>query len=703
MTATGNNYPNPLDNFRSHSYHFIMVAASNTEALRNIIAPTDSTPLWSRVNNIGLGEKIPLGGSNAYLVIDTRRYSQYSITDFESQQVFTGGSLSPTAPYAITTMKIIDTTGLSFFNFLMDLFRNKLQSMQMSSFFLLNVLFVGHRDDGTSETISSSFVPMILMSLGFDFTHIGSTYNAEFMEINGVPEKTQPAASLNDMGITKAIVSPPNKTKLGDLIGALEKALNDNSRNFYVNYANDAIQNKAKLGKLVQYMINLPVVDGVDWAQFELTQTSKTTNVEQLFLSRVDAKPKTDGSKAPAAKTATSKASKVSYQISFSENTVITDAIDHIMERCTKLVELGSKAKRDSGLAMVYKISQTITSDDTTYIVHFDIVPFYAPKLDKNGKVLTGGPPAQRTQGSQKPVNVIYYDYLFTGHNSHINDLKIEFSPMAAFAIDHNLEFGRSRFAANAAVGAKKEAVKDASTVTRKAADSNGVARPNDPIFASTKPTIAVTAAAELANEHMNIDDATLANKQLEEFRRTMANLNFLSSLSLTLNIRGNPALFSKYVDKTAVRGIPPHSQATILSSDARKNVNYAGTDASAQLEKATKGGFDSARSHYRKQYYQSYVSPKAQPAEDPLANGIDVNTLPVFVKLNIRAPYVDFNSSNSAEKYIDFFYDGVYQILTIAHKFSGGVFTQEMQLIPYDPSGTEVTNAISADSGAKT
>jgi hypothetical protein len=64
---------------------------------------------------------------------------------------------------------------------------------------------------------------------------------------------------------------------------------------------------------------------------------------------------------------------------------------------------------------------------------------------------------------------------------------------------------------------------------------------------------------------------------------------------------------------------------------------------------------------------------------------------MPVYVKLNIRAPNVDFNGNYKdgepmfTEK---FFYNGTYMILYITTTLSGGEFKHVMKLNPMDYAG---------------
>lgn len=704
----GNNYPNPLDNFVSYSYHFIMVASSTTESFRKMIAPEDDSPLWSRVNNVKLGEKFDLGSTDsAWLVLDTRRYSQYSITEYEAEHAFTGGEFNPTTPIALARMKIIDTTGLSFFNFIIDLFRNKTKSMRFSTFFLLNVLFVGHRDDGTSETISSSFIPLLMMQMGFEFSHIGSIYNVEFVELEGSVHQGNPASTLSDMGATLTVKSKPGDNTLGGLIQSLEDTLNQRSLNFYSSYANAALStgnNKDGLGKLVQYMITLPNESGRDWSKFTVSTAAKEKYIEQQFLASkkiADEQAKDDkaekATESPVKAKLNARNTPSGFQINFAQDTKIPDAVSQILQCCEELLTMGDDVARERGEAVLYKTIVSVTSDDTTYLVHIDVYPYYAPKLDKEGKILAGGPKGAKVIGDKSLVkNVITYDYIFTGANSHILDLKIIYSPEASqIALDTNLEIGAARFNANSSNPMNTRGIESMTkpSTNRKANDVNTLPRSSDPIFPTVKSASQLRASENMWTPDRSISQAVEISRKREEHRKTMATMHYLSSLELTMQIRGNPSLFEKYNDKRSRGGIAPHSSNPILSKDQRNQLAFQNSRIGAtQLKSLISPALSSARDQYIKQYYQPRLESTFQRKDvnDPLKDGPDVATLPVFVKLNILAPNVGIDGEPlEGEKYTSFFYDGVYQILTIKHMFIDGTFTQELLLLPYNIDGS--------------
>ncbi len=216
------NYPNPLDHFRTYSYHFILTVSSTTEALQKQVG-NQSVPLYSKVTNTKLGEKIDLGnGEAAWLLLDTRRFSQYSITEFDVEHVYgTGDPKNPSIPSSMTYMKVIDTTGFTFFNFLQDVMLNRVKSSRLSSFFLLNIMFVGHRDDDTTEVISTCYMPLMLWTMSAEVDYRGSVCSMSFMENEGGLERDSPVWQLGTLGSQVTVTTDPGKNTVADMVNAL--------------------------------------------------------------------------------------------------------------------------------------------------------------------------------------------------------------------------------------------------------------------------------------------------------------------------------------------------------------------------------------------------------------------------------------------------------------------------------------------------
>lgn len=690
----GNNYPNPLDNFRSYSYHFILTASSTTEAFRKMVGEGDGGRTYlSAINSKKLGESFKVGGQTAYLLVDTRRFSQYTITGVEMEHVYgTGPVQNPTVPVATTKVKLIDSTGLSFFDFMMSMFRIDMQTSALSAFFLLSIIFVGHRDDGTTETISTCSIPLILLLMSFNFTHRGAEFDIEFMELEAAAAKRGPLAQMDFVGkITSISTKAEGSNTVGELINDLEQKLNKQSLAYYQKYTNDAFAagaGRRKLGKLVQYMITVPEDPKYNWKEFKVTNANRSANPEQMPLASTA--PAT--TQQPVEQSPSSSNTPKYSMISFANTTPITGVIKMILESSQEYMELASTERRKSGTAIASKTVVSITSDDTSYIVHFDVYPHFLPKAVDDGKVTTGGAVKNVVGSSGAVKNLITYDYIYSGKNSHILDLKIEFGPESSIALDTDLELGRARFNSNANAGQNSSNVNKESVGATKTKSFSPQIRPGDPIFIPMPTKDEMNNNSSQYNEQLGNDKAKNAFKVKQEYNQTYAALHFLSSINLDMTIRGNPNIIRKFADRPTRGGFQPHD-AIVSEQTLNAFVSKGQQNADSNFITSVENGIISSK----KKYIQSYVQPriesynKTSKGTDPLLNNIDITVSPIFVKLNLLAPNVDWTGAfidNQPMFTNKFFFDGPYQCLFIKTSFSSGEFTHVLSMIPYDISG---------------
>lgn len=692
------NYANPLDHFRSHSYHFILTVANSTEAHRKML----DKGFLSSINSTMLGDRVKIEGEKAYLLVDTRRFSQFSITDFEMSQAYgTGSTDNPSVPVSGIKVKLVDTTGLTFFNFLMHTLRNRIQSTKGSAFYMLSILFVGHTDTGTTETISTCHIPMVMASMGFEYSSSGSTYDMEFFEVEGNPGTAIP--QLVDLSDIQAISTEGRPNTVGGMLQALEDRLNLNSVRFFHKYSNEANKKSrdtrntyAQAGKLVQYMITAPK----EWEEFPLNTAGKSENVEQYFIAKTKAvQDQLKAASDAAAKTAAAQKARDSYA-SFSYSTSVQDAIKVILESSKQYLDLASTQKMREGKAIAPKVVVNITSDATTYLVHYDIYEYKAPKMDiENGQVKTS-PFLQMPDGRVR--NLLVYDYIHSGRSSHILDLKVEFSPYAAAAaLDVDINLGQGRFADNAEAGQKIKLVDQASVDGEETSTHfNPLMRPGEPVFPPVKTRDQQTHFSSLNTEEMNRQEAHRNLKAKQEHTNTMAVLHFLGSLQAQMTIRGNPNLLKKYCDRQYRGGIPRH----VLSMKVDDLKDLTADSADAFFTNNVKGKVKSGKD----EYYKTFVLPridKAGSTGDEILDGPDIATYPLFAQINIFAPNVDFlgNTIPGNPQFPNrFFYNGAYQVPIITHLFSNGMFTQVMTLIPWDINGGFSTSTQATNAGSK-
>lgn len=691
----GNNYSNPLDNFRSYSYHYILTVANTTEAFRKMVEPKNGQArVLSAVENVQLGGAIELDGTPAYLLLDTRRFSQYSITEVEMEHIYgTGDRVNPSVPISSTRVKLIDTTGLTFFNFLADTLRNKLQTTRMSAFFLMTIMFVGHRDDGTTEMISTCNIPLIMLLMGFEFTSNGSIFDIEFMETEGATKRGGPMEQVNFLGNVQAVTTLNAEPTVGAMLQNLERELNISSLAHYQKYQNEALAaankkpgDQIRVGKLVQYMITYPNTHPFNWGQFPIITATPSEREELLHLLKIRPEADTESAKIALPVKELAKDNSTYYQLAFSKTTTITDAIKKILETSIDFLRVSSRDSINAGNGYSFKTITNITSNENTYLVHFDIYPVKIPKPQVTQ--------TNRNAGAASDVkNLIHYDYIFTGFNSHIRELKIQYMPESAIGLDMEVDIGSNRFGFNASNGNTEAAMYEVKSGKQKTTEYAQLLRPGDPVFRPQESQDQQKNNAQ-STENLPKEDAIAAFRAKQEYTRNLAYFHFLSSMNIDMTIRGNPNLLIKYADREERGGIAPHGEiveTNVLESLYQQDQALAESNYLASIA----GRLASAKSQYIANYYQPRLQRLLNPVDsnsDELVNGVDVATHPIFVSLNIRAPNVDFTGQflEGEPMFTDeFFFKGPYMVMFVKHQLIDGEFTQNMNLIPFDISGT--------------
>lgn len=759
---TMNDYRNPLDQFRSYSIHYVLSATDTTEAIRRFLSTEGGGKYLSEAARKKLGESIDAGNNKgkAWLLVDTRRFSQFSITHVEMEHMLSGGTSNLNMPSGLLSMTLIDTTGLTFYPFLMDVMQNKLEVSKLCMFFLLSVIFVGHRDDGATETVSTCHIPMSLTELEFDFKSTGSEYKMLFAELSSLSPRDRFSMNRNFMG---RVTSVSTRGRGGDTLGALfddlEDRLNRQSLEYFLKYknaANDQISSTTgqQIGKLVQYMITVPETKEFPWRQFKLTKAARSKSTEptpaqaasikkaeeqqakaakDAAQARIDRKKRQDAEDEAEIKrlvdkegntkqeaTAAVKERRVkieeqwikddaankqaevtvitdaagSYsQITFGPNGYIDHAINDILQSSYEFLDLMSDNRVKAGTAISHTINTYYTSDENSYIVHFDIVPRIIPpeksndQKKKDSNTLKAGSAKTQQISNERVDDLIVYDYTFTGKNSHIKDLKVHFGPAALLGLSQNSEIGTSRFAENANAGQKKQDVKDASKGATKSVEYLPLLRTHDPVMIPIIPKDQQTNnAADRANETRTVNESGEVLSATNQYAKNTANVHCLSSMQLDVTIRGNPNLVRKYADVTEKGGIPTH-MPIISAGELNSLVSLTdrrGIETGTSVKNSLKGSKDA--------YIKEYVKPKIdsaiaqlKPGQDPLLNKKDPMMSPPLVQINIKSPNVDTagNFITGVEKYVDSYFNSKpYRLVGVKTSISGVDFTQRLTLI---------------------
>ncbi len=724
--VTSPHLKNELDEFTSYSYHFVMSVTDTSTAIGKMLdqsnapaGPSGQNGYLSRVLTTKRpGEVIDLGdGDRSWLIMDTRRFSEYQVIALDTKHVYGAGSSdNPSAPAGTVNVQVVDTTGMSFFNMLLTLFQSEIKSARLSCFFLISIVFVGHRPDGSIENtvVATCHIPAILMLMQFSVDHRGSIYDMVFMENDAGVIEGSNMEMANSLGSVQSISTETFGTaassKLGDLMQALEDALNRSSVEFYKSYRNaaiaaaesDGVTNDSTTvnvpGKMVQYMITVPD----EWKEFACKQATKSENITQLHTVGGIAENASSEERAEFVdKVQIEEDSASSVSMTFAPTTTITQAVSHILMSCLDVLKLASAEKRQNGEATLFKTALNITSDKTTYVVHVDVFPYRFPKSES----LAGAAPANGSStidpnnstnisaGSETPKNLLVYDYIFTGQNSHILDLAIKYMPESVIAFDTGIETGKNRMARASAVGNSQTNIQEAANPSPRPANSATFAptlRPNDPILPGLRSTSQQTNNGGVFNESTDKEHAAEQVRATNEFVLSQAYLHFVSSMNLSMTIRGNPNLLRKHADRKTKGGQPPHPR--ILDATRLQSINASTANADEIFANIIQQPLRSAKDAY----YSTYVKPKIESAlSSNSPDGPDLMASPLFFKINIKSPNIDYKTGNFTTGLTDdgqreplytdkFFFDGPYISTLVTTTFQGGSFTHTVDMIPY-------------------
>lgn len=638
--------PNPLDKYRSYAYHHILVMASSTEAIRPLADPKVTLDQdLAFYKDLKLGE--PSGSENApyYLVCDTRKTSYFSITDLSYTT-----SVSGSGKYDYTslilgyiTMKFIDATGVGLINYLKFLASTKLGISIHNACFFLKTIFVGHTDQGTTEIVTQTGIPMCLRDIKMFPNHLGSTLDVQFLPIpNGVAVQDSNYARVSDL---PGVYSPTKKLK--DAVKSLEDAVNKKSRNWYkelqIRKLNDNVlngeqgqtDNSKSYGKLVQYMFTLPEA----WDSFE---------VKGVYQNISESKYKKDGTREPT------NTNGVYVGFNSTAETTITELINTILRQSNEVQKLASNEKRDKGQLEAFEIHTQITSDDYTVTVHYDIIGLAIPKTETSVSHET----ADLFQITKE--NQASYDYIFTGKNTDILNFELKINNVNIAIADDLFIGGKAQ---EESTKDQKDKEGDKTNTTKKQMVLNFHAK--DPVLLPAKTGSQQSNMPWL----FETDNKSDAIKSRQQFINNLALCAAQSTLNSIIKIRGNPDLFRRFIDEDVFTHVKiPDNVNTSYVTSSKEFTDGVGAKKIFLSENDVTRYKEERKAAVKKKYGKEFA-------------------LPFYVHINIMGPDYDFSSGdvesvlNSNPRYTPMWFKGWFMVKKINHHFSNGEFYQEMLL----------------------
>lgn len=693
--------PNPLDAFDTYSVHYVMLACRTTVVAQQFASDDDKAMLASLAAvdaTRALGDTVVLNGNanDIFLMLDTRRFSQFSVETLKYDVLINGlqKGAGGTSNLAVDlSMTILDSTGISFAEFMQWLLDKQMKCNYDGLIFMLRTIFVGHHPDGTSETVQSETIPMHLNKMEINLDFAKGAYNLEFM-----PNMNFDVNRYNRwLTVSLATTYHTGKgNKLGGIITNLEKELNRKSAEYF-NSVQDTLKKigSKPLGRLVQYMITLPNGSGSqNWEDFEVLGATPGGSSELKFTP--EAAPASKDSKT-ATTTATPTSTSASGQIKDSATAVkpsmsIPKVIDAIFKQVPKIAKLGNfqtNTNNTEGVVTFYKYIVGITSDDFMTMVHVDVVEFKVPNVFAQTEAKTKESKAatvsaleneffhtiQLENGLQKrePRNFLEYDYIHTGKNKDILhfDMKIQ---DFQYLLSSNIRIGDDVIR-----GATGDGNTNATPQTTAKQSELLYTRQYDPII---MPLDTEAAMKNFANVTLHLKAPQEAADIKADIQRYTKNLSMFyggSVVQTAMTIKGNPLIMHKF------------NMGKLLQHPTSGSPGGSGPS-------ATPAG-SSDRVAYRKNLENEIL--RSNPDLSKTASGFVLTraldersyaTSPVYVKVNVLGPNVNFKTGEQLEGSpyaTSVLSDNFYVIMHLTNIITNGVFTQELELHSYNIFGS--------------
>lgn len=682
---------NPLDKFATYSIHHILLACRTTEQAKVFINESQNGPTLAAIEQVKeLGGAVPIGsGNDAFLVIDTRRFSQFSVDKLEYEVFINGLEKMGSHGNLATTVEMIvsDTVGISFINFIQWLMNEKMQTNFDGMIFMHRVVFVGHNPDGTTETVQSVTIPMHLFKLELALDSMKGTYNIQFMP-NMNFDVVEHHRWLTIHNASRYFTGKGNNN-LGAIIDSFEDQLNKISSDYYdeVQKRVEQAGNKSSTenyGRKVQYQITIPS----SWRPMKIIGAG-TANATETIFSKLGGGQA--NAKAPSA-VAKQAASPLDTNVSVETDRQITEVLDFIFKQVPEIADLGvgrATAGQRSSVTF-YKHFVGITSDEQILKVHVDVVPFVVPNVvleNQAGSQTVAAGDAdfyQEVNGARKPKNYMEFDYIFTGKNKDVLNFDLKFQDLQwMLASQLNLGPGVDGVVENNRTG--QLPLKD---------ETGKVNSRSELIM--TRKYDAILVPKKTSDELNNYTNYTDILKKDETLAAVKSANNYMSNLSMyyamapitaIMTIRGNPNIMTKF-NQNAL--LDHASNSTTVQQSGQVNT---GRHASYRAEFEKKildgnvhnqsvGGQPTQVNELRNENGTFYVANTLGPSNYAVS--------PVFVTVNVMGPNVQHYpgqkvTSDFAEKLLT---DNYYVVFRVKNKIEAHAFTQELELYSHNIFG---------------
>lgn len=713
---------NPLDKFSTYSIHHILLACRTTQEAKAFMNVDNNEASIAAIDQVAqLGDAVPYpepGSDSAFLVIDTRRFSQFTIEKMQYDVLINGlekrgshGNLATTV-----NMTIMDAIGISFINFIQWLMNEKMETNFDGMVFMHRIVFVGHTDDGKTETEQSVTIPMHLTKLELALDANRGTYTAEFMP-NMNFDVIQHRRWLNIHDAHAYFTGTKSANNLGAIIDSFESQLNLASKRYWdetqlrFKDAGRLTENRKSYGRLVQYQITIPD----DWHNMQIVgaSTADATEIIHKKMSLEDqkrkdeakkreeeaAKARTEAEKAaadeakaagtpPPQKIAVAKeAEPKSTHVTVETDRQITDVLDLIFKQVPAIAELGAGVKTvgTTGSVNFYKHFVGITSDETTITVHVDVVQFEVPNLilDKKDTTVSQGSDKFYQEigddGRRVPKNFMEFDYIFTGNNKDVLTFDMKLQDLQ-FMLASQLNLGPGVGGVTPNVGTKLPGnINDRSElITARAFDAILMPKKSDEELQNFKQY------SKLLSE----DKTLAAVKASNDYMRNLSMYYAMAPITAILTIRGNPAVMTKFnqnsfLPQEPIAESPTNTTTTRVTAKMGKHAKYR-----TEFEnRILRGNVAEEGTTKVEQFTQKGSTFRVAET----LGSTNYAMSPVFARVNIMGPNVDYRTGKQriegdfAERLLT---DNFYVVFKVTNIIEGNSFTQQLELYSHNIFG---------------
>lgn len=676
---------NPLDGFQSYSTHFIMIAARTTTQAKSYAEAAGAERLSAVAQAMQLGQAIPWKGSKSdlYLVIDTRRFSQFTVQKMNYEVLINGLQVGGVGNLATEiSMTILDSVGISFMNYLQWLLDTRMQTNFDGMIFLLEVVFVGHNHDGTTQTVHSVTIPMHLFSMNLNLDFAKGIYECVFM-----PNMNFSANHHNRwLQIGTATSYYASKNTLGEMIDSFENSLNAASSTFFTEMRAKILQSGAapqdgrpgEFGRLVMYQITIPE----QWKTMIFTGGSVGEALEREFPKK--AEKEAAGAKGTSTDATPAKDGFLSVDPGLTIPMVLETMFKQVAE-INAMANADRLTSKDANVSF-YKFLVGVTSDTNSFTVHVDVVPFEVPNvapprkdvnretteaLDRNYIM------ERQADGSEirRPKSYFELDYIFTGRNVDILSFDMKIQDLN-FLLASNVNVGEGAIF-NVQGNGQGEVL-----------DENGKplpkpellsARQYDPIMMPLVSPEQRTNFSEFATARQSQNNKKLIN-DAQAYSKNLSAFYAQSPVMVNIIIKGNPLIMDKFNFASPLE----HTSPATLSDRGLSATNLTVKDSyrrNLETQILKQGGTANSNG--------TFSVPTTLGSESYV-------TSPVFVKLNIKGPNVDFVTGTAMSELVngqafatEVLYNNYYVVFKVINSIESGVFTQEIEMWSHNVYGT--------------